>query len=104
MNIEQIQTTLTFLTNTPVVITFSNHEIDTQILSVEKQTLATIKGLAPDKRMRDGKMRTPEMFAIITEDGRLTFVNEDTEIIQRTNGVVLRVGNTDVCINKTTME
>lgn len=96
---------LEYLVNKRVSITFPPHEFITTVLEITKTRLQDIKGLVPDKRDRDGKMRTPNMFSIITEDGKLVFVQEDTEIIQREHGVELVIGacHVHICERPETM-
>lgn len=65
-------------------------------LGVEKQKLTGMKN-APEKRTANGKSYTPACFSLLFEnDARLVFIEEDTKILARHQGVRLLLDKTIV--------
>ena len=74
------------------ILSWSKHSYTGVIpLGIE---LAKVTDLAnkPEKREIDGKMKTPFVFSIITNQGKLHFLLEDTEVMILANGLRFRMG------------
>lgn len=73
---------------------FTSHKLGPIVfLGVTKQKLTDMVN-APDKRVKDGKSYTPVMFALMFDgDSRLVFVEEDTTIVVKSDGVRLILDN-----------
>jgi hypothetical protein len=62
-------------------------------LGMGKQKLTEMVN-APEKRTKDGKSYTPVMFTLMFEnDSRLVFVEEDTKVVVKSDGVRLILDN-----------
>jgi hypothetical protein len=72
------------------VLSWNNHTYTGVIpQSIE---LAKATDIKPEKREVDGKMRSPMFFTITTNEGKLNFPLDDTEVIVLGNGLRFRLG------------
>ena len=73
---------------------FTAHQLGPiKFIGMAKQKLTEMVN-APDKRTKDGKSYTPVMFALLFEgDSRLVFVEEDTTVVVKSDGVRLILDN-----------
>jgi hypothetical protein len=80
-----------------VTLTFGPHTFtNVTITSIDAKPVTGFK-LAPDKRMVDGKMKSPQLIQIITDNtNKLVFTVEDTVWTAITNGMRAKVGDTVV--------
>ncbi len=81
-------------------VKFARHAIEdpTTLVSVGKQPVTGFN-LAPEKRLVDGKKKSPELFAFVFTDFKLVFVTEDTVVQTTLDGIIITCGPTVVeCI------
>lgn len=73
---------------------FTSHKLGPIVfMGMAKQKLTEMVN-APEKRTKDGKSYTPVMFTLMFEnDARLVFVEEDTTVVVKSDGVRLILDN-----------
>lgn len=98
--VEQYRQLFAPLLNVPCIIIFDIHTIQNIIL--KDIVLSTIgsKTNKPDKMLVDGKSKSPFIFDILTDEGILTFVLNDTTVVAITDGIRLMIGKTVIDIRK----
>lgn len=82
------------------ILEFGGHRVEG--IAIADVVLAKTTGMknTPDKRIRDTKQYTPMLMEIITNEGSLLFVIEDTSIATILNGIRLTIGENKVEIRK----
>lgn len=75
----------------PCTLSFDMHRVeDVVITGIELGKTTGLKN-APEKRVLDGKNKSPMIFHVITNQGDLTFALDDTIITALSNGIRLTV-------------
>lgn len=78
-------------------VKFARHAIEdpVELISVGKKGVTGFN-LAPEKRLVDGKKKSPELFALTFAEFELVFVAEDTIVQTTLDGLVITCGPTVV--------
>ncbi len=90
--LQQYQELIARIIDKPCTLTFDKHSFSNVI--VKGIQLGKVTGMknAPVKRMDDeGKMKSPMIFEIQTDQGNLVFPFDDTTVSALTNGIRLTV-------------